>query len=127
MSGTRTAGTCNGPNYPFLTRTARLPSLCIKGHTTDDAVLCTAEKTYNLRSVVLSNSVLVVTPSSSNADAGLDIRDEIHDVLELTLCVPKLHRLKGLLRGLEYGENAEDEDLYGEDDGGQVVRGTTAI
>ena len=71
--------------------------------------------------------MLVVTPSSSKANTGLDIRDEIHDVLELTLCVPKLHRLKGLLRGLEYGENAEDEDLYGEDDSGQAVRGTIAI
>lgn len=72
---------------------------------------------------MLSNSVLVTTPSAGNSDTGqaLEIRDELHDVMELVPCVPKLHRLKILLKGLGYGENAEDEDLYAEEEEPQPV------
>jgi sister chromatid cohesion protein DCC1 len=60
---------------------------------------------------MLSNAMVVVTPPSGNDNcADLVIRNELHEVLELQPCVPKLHRLKGLLRGLEYDENAEDEE-----------------
>ncbi|KAH7913138.1 sister chromatid cohesion protein Dcc1 [Hygrophoropsis aurantiaca] len=83
------------------------PSLSIKGHATDDAVLCTSDKTYALRSVVLSNTVIVATPSN-NEEGGIDIRDQLHEILELVPSVPRLHRLSGLLRGLEYDEGDED-------------------
>ncbi|KAA1476803.1 hypothetical protein DENSPDRAFT_807700 [Dentipellis sp. KUC8613] len=109
----------------------------IKGAPEDDAVLCTADRTYALRAVVLSNSVLVVTPpssspslpsSSSNLGSGsgsgsksassdahaVVIRESLGEILELQPTVPRLQRLRGLLRGMEWGEGA-DEDDEGED------------
>lgn len=87
----------------------------IKGQPTDDAVLCTEDKTYSIRTVVLSNSVLVVTrPTSSfaqNIDSGEDdvvIRDTIHDILELQTTVPRLQKLNGMLRGAEFDEGQEE-------------------
>ncbi|KAF9446941.1 hypothetical protein P691DRAFT_803234 [Macrolepiota fuliginosa MF-IS2] len=89
----------------------------VKGQPNEDAVLCTQDKTYTLRSVALSNSVLVVTAPSSgssidNVNGGEPavIRDELHEILELLPTVPRLHRLIGLLRGREYDES--DETSY---------------
>ncbi|KAG1829115.1 sister chromatid cohesion protein Dcc1 [Suillus variegatus] len=84
-------------------------SLFIKGHPTEDAVLCTLEKTYAVRSVVLSNTVLVVTPSRSDPDGTVHIRDQLHEILELVPVVPKLHKLSILLRDMEYDEGDEDK------------------
>ncbi|KAF8441493.1 sister chromatid cohesion protein Dcc1 [Boletus edulis BED1] len=84
------------------------PILSIKGHPTEDAVICTADKTYTLRSVVLSNTVLVLTPSRTDPDGTVHVRDQLHDVLELVPSVPKLHKLSVLLRGMEYDEGDED-------------------
>lgn len=83
-------------------------SLFIKGHPTEDAVLCTSDKTYAVRSVVLSNTVLVVTPSRSDPDGTVHIRDQLHEILELVPVVPKLHKLSILLRDMEYDEGDED-------------------
>ncbi|KAG9316366.1 sister chromatid cohesion protein Dcc1 [Chiua virens] len=82
--------------------------LSIKGHPTEDAVLCTADKTYTLRSVVLSNTALVVTPSRTDPSGTVHVRDQLHEVLELVPCVPRLHKLPVLLRGMEYDEGDED-------------------
>lgn len=82
--------------------------LSIKGHPTEDAVVCTADKTYTLRSVVLSNTVLVLTPSRTDPDGTVHVRDQLHEVLELVPSVPKLHKLSVLLRGMEYDEGDED-------------------
>ncbi|KAL1747723.1 sister chromatid cohesion protein Dcc1 [Schizophyllum fasciatum] len=99
-------------------------TLTIKGRPNEDAVLCTRDTTYAMRSVVLSNSVLVVTPSEGDlqfekdkADGAEDggereavvVRDQINEVIELSKCVPKLHQLAGLLRGREYEGEEEDE------------------
>ncbi|KAG2132008.1 sister chromatid cohesion protein Dcc1 [Suillus bovinus] len=86
-------------------------SLFIKGHPTEDAVLCTLERTYAVRSVVLSNTVLVVTPSRSDPDGTVHIRDQLHEILELVPMVPKLHKLSILLRGMEYDEGDEDRQV----------------
>ncbi|KAF5387770.1 hypothetical protein D9615_000479 [Tricholomella constricta] len=91
--------------------------LQIKGQAGDDAVLCTAEKTFAVRSVALSNSVLVVTPpldaSAPNfTDDALVIRDQINEILELTPSVPKLHALTALLRGREYDDGQENDEMY---------------
>jgi len=91
-------------------------SLAIKGSKDDDAVLCTAEKTYSIRSVVLSNSVLVAGPESSGAGCdsedgvAVGVRDQLHEVLELTPAVPRLHKLQTLLGGREYDEGHEDDE-----------------
>lgn len=89
----------------------------IKGNPTEDAVLCTEDKTYSIRSVSLSNSVLVVTPGEEQGQ--IVIRDTSHELLQVTPILPKVHRLAGLLRGREYDEGREDLDddmLDGEQD-----------
>ncbi|KAG6890540.1 hypothetical protein C0992_000800 [Termitomyces sp. T32_za158] len=92
-----------------------LSSLMIKGQSGEDAVLCTANKTFSVRSVVLSNSILVVTPppdasSLDFADDAVVIRDQVTEVLELAPAVPKLHTLSALLRGKEFDGDQFDDD-----------------
>ncbi|KAI0063592.1 hypothetical protein BV25DRAFT_1824151 [Artomyces pyxidatus] len=99
-------------------------NLTIKGGADDDAVLCTADKTYSIRSVVLSNSVLVVTPVSEEGDDSIDtrkiaIQESLHEILELVPTVPKLHRLGGLLRGMEWDDGHEDDEF---DDDSQKIK-----
>ncbi|KAF5321094.1 hypothetical protein D9619_000774 [Psilocybe cf. subviscida] len=96
--------------------------LTIKGEPNEDAVLCTAEKTFIMRSVSLSNSVLVVTPVPDERAAAfapdvLIIRDQLHEVIELTPAVAKLHKLSALIRERQYDEGAEDEGEGEADDG----------
>ena len=100
-------------------------SLVIKGQPNEDAVLCTDTKTYTVRSVVLSNSMLVVTPPTDTPDGSerdVVIRDQIHDVLELVPSLPRLQKLDGLLRGREYDEGHSDEEMDAEEEGGRPVR-----
>ena len=80
----------------------------IKGNPAEDAVLCTDDKTYSIRSVSLSNSVLVVTPGE--VQDQIVIRDTSHELLQVAPILPKVHRLAGLLRGREYDEGREDLD-----------------
>ncbi|KAI0331169.1 hypothetical protein GY45DRAFT_1322645 [Cubamyces sp. BRFM 1775] len=107
------------------------PSFTIKGSPEDDAVLCTADKTYTIRSVVLSNSVLVVTPDPADQDAyelddepliDIAIRDQLSEVIELVPCVPRLHKLNQFLKGREYDEGHEDEESMSEDEDGTVKK-----
>ena len=86
-------------------------------------MLCTVDKTYTIRSVVLSNSVCVVTPDPSlpDTDEGepveeVFIRDQLSEVIELVPSISRLHKLKSLLRGREYDEGHEDEDMVSDDD-----------
>ena len=60
-----------------------LSSLEIKGQSGEDAVLCTTDKTFSVRSVTLSNSILVVTPPSDASsmdftDDAVVIRDQVN-------------------------------------------------
>ncbi|KAJ8519374.1 hypothetical protein ONZ45_g3675 [Pleurotus djamor] len=90
------------------------PGLKIKGVHKEDAVLCTQEKTYSMRSVLLSNSVLVVTPPIDDQASDNDtviIRDTLNEIIELAPVVPKLYKLTGLLRGREYDESSVDEPI----------------
>ncbi|KAI0829916.1 sister chromatid cohesion protein Dcc1 [Trametes gibbosa] len=104
------------------------PRFTIKGASDEDAVFCTAEKTYTVRSVVLSNSVCVVTRDPGDVDADLIsesleevvIRDQLSEIIELVPSVPRLHRLTGLLRGREYDDCHEDEELMSDDDEGCI-------
>ncbi|KAH9017071.1 sister chromatid cohesion protein Dcc1 [Lactarius hengduanensis] len=86
--------------------------LAIKGGADDDAVLCTSERTYNIRSVVLSNSILVISPPP-DADGSGDqvmIQDSLNELLELVPTVPRLHRLNTLLKEHEWEEGHEEEE-----------------
>lgn len=84
-------------------------SWTIRGRDTDDAVLCTKEKTYTLRSVVVSNALCLMTGSSSSEDGEVVLRETIHEILEVTPCLAKLHRLHDVLRGHEYDEGVGQE------------------
>jgi sister chromatid cohesion protein DCC1 len=92
------------------------PALVFKGDPSEDAVLCTHDKTYAVRSVVLSNTMLVVTPPTSLDEEGLGehervvIRDQLHDILELNPIVPRLDKIWDILSGTEYDENDEGDD-----------------
>ncbi|PPR07045.1 hypothetical protein CVT26_005246 [Gymnopilus dilepis] len=96
----------------------------IKGQPNEDAVLCTPDKTFGMRSVVLSNTLLVVTPvpdenASGFADDAVVIRDQLNEVIELVPAVPKLHKLSSLIRNRQYDEGQEDEP---EDDDSDTLR-----
>ncbi|PVG02456.1 hypothetical protein CPB86DRAFT_725555 [Serendipita vermifera] len=89
--------------------------LSIKGKEGDDAVLCTENKTYALRSVTVSNSMVVVTGSkSSPASNDVYLSEDIHEIMELVPIVPKLDRINGMLRGSEYREEdaMEEDETY---------------
>ncbi|KAG6866448.1 hypothetical protein C0991_003966 [Blastosporella zonata] len=86
----------------------------IKGKSGEDAVICTTNKTYSVRSVALSNSLLIVTPppdasSIDFPDDAVIIRDQVTEILELTPAVPKLHTLTATLRGKEYDDDQDDD------------------
>jgi len=84
----------------------------IKGGPEDDAVLCTPDKTYNVRSVTLSNSVLLVSPSPhiERSENQVVIQDGLNELLELVPAVPKLQRMNVLLKEHEWEEGLEDDD-----------------
>ena len=87
-------------------------SLTIKGGPEDDAVLCTSDKTYNIRSVTLSNAVLIVSPRP-DVDGSEDqvvIQDSLNELLELVPAVPKLHRMNVLLKEHVWEEGQEEDD-----------------
>lgn len=72
-----------------------------------------------MRSIGLSNTLLVVTPApddcaSQFADDAVVIRDQLKEIIELTPSVPKLHKLSKLLKDGQYDEGLEEDD---EDDG----------
>jgi hypothetical protein len=60
---------------------------------------------------------MLVTGPSTRDEGGVVIQTELHDVLELTPCLPRLNRLQELLLGFELGEDTLDEDeMSGEED-----------
>ncbi|KAH8992849.1 sister chromatid cohesion protein Dcc1 [Lactarius hatsudake] len=78
--------------------------LAIKGGADDDA-------TYNIRSVVLSNSILVISPPDADGNGDqVVIQDSLNELLELVPTVPRLHRLNTLLKEHEWEEGCEEED-----------------
>jgi sister chromatid cohesion protein DCC1 len=83
----------------------------IKGGPDEDAVLCTSDRTYNIRSVTLSNSVLLMSPSPhiDGSENQVVIQDSLKELLELVPAVPKLHRMNALLKEHEW-EEGHDED-----------------
>lgn len=109
----------------------------IKGRPSDDATLCTADSTFLLRTVGISNSLLVCLPPSPDdlsysftKDEGdrptLQIRDICHQVLECVPVAPNLERIRTVLRasaweGMEGGLGKRKRQ---EGDGRKVKRWT---
>ena len=65
----------------------------------------------------------MVTPDPNSSHAEDDepveeifIRDQLNEVIELVPSVPRLHKLKSLLRGREYDEGHEDDDMATHDE-----------
>lgn len=92
-------------------------------------MLCTANKTYTIRSVVLSNSVIVATPGETqDSPLSVVVRDQLNEILELVPSIPRLHKLDTLLRGKEYDERSEeDEELYADGPAGNVSFSLTTV
>ena len=68
-----------------------------------------------MRSIGLSNTLLVVTPvpddcASQFADDAVVIRDQLKEIIELTPSMPKLHKLTRLLKDRQYDEGLEEDD-----------------
>ncbi|WVF69001.1 hypothetical protein IAT40_003775 [Kwoniella sp. CBS 6097] len=91
--------------------------LTIKGRPSDDAVLCTPTTTFQLRTVGISNSLLVcrtpkqsttVTPATANGESSsssspsnrptLELRDTCHQILECVPIAANLERIRTILR-----------------------------
>ncbi|WVQ96516.1 hypothetical protein IAU59_003621 [Kwoniella sp. CBS 9459] len=87
--------------------------LTIKGRPSDDAVLCTPTTTFQLRTVGISNSLLVCrtpqTQSTANDDRSsstplasdrptLQLRDTCHQILECVPIAANLERIRTILR-----------------------------
>ncbi|CAE6428377.1 unnamed protein product, partial [Rhizoctonia solani] len=102
-------------------------NLSIRGRVDDDAVLCTSSKTYAIRSVALSNSVLVVSNAGPDAQQSTDsapdllepsetntlvISGEVSEILELVPTVPRLEKLLHHLKGCEWNDDDSDEETY---------------
>jgi len=73
-----------------------------------------------MRSVSLSNSVLVVTspPDASSADFPSEtviICDQVNEIIELTPTLPKLYQLSALLKGREYDEAQQIDGMFDRD------------
>lgn len=69
--------------------------------------------------------MLVVTPppdTAGNTSEDIVIRDTVHEVLELVPSLPRLQRLNGMLRGREYDEGHEDEEMDIDENESQSVR-----
>lgn len=104
----------------------RAISLTIKGKSEDDAVLCTRDRTWDLRAISVSNTFLIVTAQDS-ADASNDedttqsiyIQSELSQILEIVPAVAKVERLRALLRDSQYDERTEDDDSD-EDEGMEI-------
>lgn len=76
--------------------------LTIKGRPTDDAVLCTPTATYQVRTISVSNSFVVLRAPVASASAStgistLEIRDTCKEILECTPIAPRLERIRKVL------------------------------
>ncbi len=63
--------------------------------------------------MTLSNSVLVISPSDADGNSDqVVIQDSLNELLELVPTVPRLHRLRALLKEHELEEGHDEEDDY---------------
>lgn len=78
------------------------------GDDDNDAVLCTPDKTFEIKKVETSNAVCMVPPIPSGAPMQFTIEAIKDDFFELRLIPARLDRLKALLKSSEYRGQSEE-------------------
>lgn len=73
-----------------------ISSIVIKGLAEDEAVLCTDSKTFVVRQVNTSNSIVLID-SEANEGRHL-VQDDLSNTIELLPCLARLGRLEELLK-----------------------------
>ncbi|CAO3692680.1 unnamed protein product [Umbelopsis ramanniana] len=76
--------------------------LYIKGATDEEAVLCTKKKTYSVRQVNLSNSLLLASHSQDGQVPVYNIKDSQFSTIELLPCLPRIEKLDTILNHTMY-------------------------
>ncbi|KAI9014689.1 sister chromatid cohesion protein Dcc1 [Gaertneriomyces semiglobifer] len=71
-------------------------SLTIRGNDNDEAVICTPNQTYTVRSVQSSNALLIAAPSEAMSRT-YEVQTALSCYHELSLTRPRLDRLRSLL------------------------------
>lgn len=99
--------------------------LVIRGDKDEMAVICTKDRTYDIKEAEISNSMLIIPQLKTGQDLGQDILGQelnirqvtstIHNYFELRHCKPKLRKLRMLLEENMYSgkECEEDEEHQG--------------
>ncbi|ORX37246.1 sister chromatid cohesion protein Dcc1 [Kockovaella imperatae] len=99
-------------------------NLTIRGKPTDDAVLCTPDATFGLRSVLVSNSLLVCRDAGGSRST-LEIRDTSHQVIECVPRAPDLERIRTLLKPSQWegmDSKKRKRDMWTRDQLGSVIQ-----
>lgn len=84
-------------------------SLIIKGLPEDEAVLCTESKTYIVRQVNTSNSIVLL--DRHERQGRHYVHDDVSNTIELLPCLARLGRLDDLLRESSYSGQENEEEL----------------
>ncbi|CAO3612565.1 unnamed protein product [Mucor hiemalis] len=89
-------------------------SIVIKGLPEDEAVLCTDSKTFVVRQVNTSNSIILI--EKEVRDQRSYVHDNVSNTIELLPCIARLSRLDELLKDTSYSgpekESSESKKLY---------------
>lgn len=88
----------------------------IKGQPNDETMLCTPNAVYAVRAVQSSNTLLLC---STRDEGGLQVKANLSQTLDCTLCLPRLDRIDDLL--------AEHTWIHDEPDPIKVVRMPTIV
>lgn len=82
----------------------------IKGLPEDEAVLCTDSKTFVVRQVNTSNSIILI--EKEVRDQRSYVHDDVSNTIELLPCIARLSRLDELLKDTSYSgpENEESSE-----------------
>ncbi|KAM9979498.1 hypothetical protein ACTFIY_008764 [Dictyostelium cf. discoideum] len=91
-------------NQEILDQIKNNKKIVIKGSLTDEAVLCTDDKTFTIRAGHTSNSMLLVSKDTNKIKVALQYH------LELTEIQPKLNVLKDLLYSKAINNSLDFED-----------------
>ena len=96
--------------------------LTIRGDETENAVMCSRDKTYDIKEAETSNSLLLVpsivlpeavSKSSSRSLSSSSVSGIFHKYLELIEIRPRLRKMKDLLLQNPYNEDSRREGKKG--------------